>query len=147
MRQVSLITELFTCVFTLVWKVMHTALGGVHNQRRSTRGQRGTERGAGLAGSTGAMQRCLYGGFLSWIFKNELVCVGRMRWARPLNQMEHVQRLKCTKLTHALGSSLVRQEDKVHMLERQHLRPSDPVGCIIYQEQFNLHSGGSLKGW
>lgn len=108
-------------------------------------GQRG---GAGLAGSTGVMQRCLYGGYLSWIFKNELVCVGRMRRARPLIQMaQPVQRLKCTKLTHALGSSLVRQKDKVHMLERQHLRPSDPVGCIVYWEQFNLHSGGSLKGW
>lgn len=104
--------------------------------------------GAGLAGSTGGMQRCLYGGYLSWIFKNEPVCVGRMRRARPLNQMEqHVQRLKCTKLTHALGSSLVQQEDKVHVLERQHLRPSDPVGCIVYWEQFNLHSGGSLEGW
>lgn len=127
---------------------MHAALGGVHNQRRSIRGQRGTERGCWFGREHWGMQRCLYGGYLSWIFTNELVCVGRTRRARPLNQMaQHVQRLKCTKLTQALGSSLVPQEDKVHMLERQHFRPSDPGGCTVYWEQFNLHSGGSLKGW
>lgn len=65
--------------------------------------------GGGLAESTGGMMRGSDRGFLSWIFKNELVCVGRIRQARPPNQMEqrHVQRLKCIKLTHALENSLV----------------------------------------
>lgn len=75
--------------------------------------------GPGSARSTGVYSEGLTGGSLSWILKNELVGVGRMRQARqvklygPWNvyvwstEQVHVQRLRKTKLTHVLESSLV----------------------------------------